>query len=391
MGGDNLLEWNTLNNYNMFHFSAGVHVGDGVGENLIVGGNRLYLQAGIAGGTPDYYLEHASNTFSMSDDLMVSGTLTANNKNFVQNHPYDPALEVVYTTLEGPEAATFTRGSARLTNGSVRIPLEGSFAWVTQPGLGLTVSLTPRGGWANLYVESISTSELVVAATPDSPADTAFDYLVMGMRIGYEEAPVVRPRTRNAPLPEPDTLRAQLAGRTDLLSHTPMARFRETEARVFGRSDVDLAPGIALRDAVGTDPNIASATGFLAQGPETASHGAPQIAATQASAQSAPTVPTSSHITVSAPAQDRPDSKTYEDEQGNIYARSFRPNSGGLDSVSSVIGDVTPGDVLALDPSGTGVRRADLAEDVTVVGIATGVPTPTGPAGPRSRSRSRAS
>ena len=155
-----------------------------------------------------------------------------------------------------------------------------------------------------------------------------------------------------------------------------MARFRETETRVFGKSDVDLAPGIALRDAVGTDPNIASATGFVAQGPETAPQGAPQIAATQAPAQSAPTVPTPAHITVSAPAQDSPDSKTYEDEQGNIYARSFRPNSGGLDSMSSVIGDVVPGDVLALDPSGTGVRRANLAEDATVVGIATGVPTP---------------
>jgi hypothetical protein len=40
-----------------------------------------------------------------------------------------------------------------------------------------------------------------------------------------------------------------------------------------------------------------------------------------------------------------------------------------------VIGTVEPGDVLAFDPAGFGVRRADAAGDVAVVGIATGSPS----------------
>lgn len=49
-------------------------------------------------------------------------------KNFVQNHPGDPELVVVYTAIEGPEAATFTRGTARLRDGEARIALDETFA-----------------------------------------------------------------------------------------------------------------------------------------------------------------------------------------------------------------------------------------------------------------------
>ena len=75
---------------------------------------------GLPGNPTVEYLQFQLNTFNLSDDLDVNGTLTANAKNFVQNHPYDPSLEIVYTTLEGPEAGTFTRGSARLDNGIAR-------------------------------------------------------------------------------------------------------------------------------------------------------------------------------------------------------------------------------------------------------------------------------
>ena len=360
MGGDNSLEWATGG---LFHFDAGLHVGDTVGENLVLGGRRVYFDTGAPGNPLGQFLEYFSGSFNMSDDLDVNGTLTANSKNFVQNHPYDPGLEIVYTTLEGPEAATFTRGSARLTNGRVRVPLDESFAWVAHPDLGLTVSLTPRGAFADLYVVEVTTSELVVAATPESSPDAAFDYLVMGLRVGYEEAPVLRPRRRESGLPLPESLREPIAGRPELARHTPLARYQRTAADVYGAT-VDLAAGNALRSAIGTDAGVASTLdvrdGVAEERPQPQ---APRAAIVEPNSPAA-----------GRDARETPARLAFEDEHGNLYARSFRPNSGALDSLSPVSGDVAPGDVLAFDLAGGGVRRADVAGDAGVVGIATGAP-----------------
>jgi hypothetical protein len=307
------------------------------------------------------FLGFTGSTFQLSDNLDVFGTLTANSKNFLQNHPYDPSLEIVYTTLEGPEAATYTRGSARLDRGTARIPLESSFAWVTQPGLGLTVSLTPRGRWANLYVVSVTTTELVVAATPESDQNVAFDYFVMGLRVGYEESPVLRPKTRDASLPEPQTLRAAIAGRPELAAHTPLARFRETEATVFGRSDVNLSAGDALRNAVGTHPNVARVARPSVEEPEASPQGARRQTSQAPSRSATDEARAPQHAGAVVAAADEP-------------AEPARPRFGGLDTLAPGIGTIEPGDVLAVDPSGAGVRRADLAHDNTVVGIATGSP-----------------
>ena len=360
MGGENLLEWSTVNNYNNFHFNAGVHIGDGVTENLMVGGNRLFLQAGAVGGNPQNYFEFAVGTFYMSDDLDVQGTLTAGSKNFVQNHPYDPSLEVVYTTLEGPEAATFTRGSARLVAGRATVPLESTFALVTHPDLGLTVALTPRGAWADLYVEAVTTTELVVAAAAGSPQDAAFDYHVMGLRVGYEESPTLRPKRRDAPLPEPAKLLERIAERPELASTTPLARYRSTESEVFGRRDVQLSAGNALRAAIGTSEKVASAGKWI---PEATDLAVPQQAAAPRAPKpmSAPT----------APATDRRHAPRAE-EGSTAPTGWIRPGAPGIDAIAPSVGTVKVGDVLALDTATGGVRRANQAQDGTVVGIATG-------------------
>ena len=74
--------------------------------------------------------------FELSDSLHVYGELTALTKNFVQNHPERPDLEVVYTALEGDEPAVFTRGTARLENGD-EVPvasLQVGDRFVVRPG-----------------------------------------------------------------------------------------------------------------------------------------------------------------------------------------------------------------------------------------------------------------
>lgn len=341
--GDNIDFTSNGLNGEVFNFSRGIRVGNAVGENVEVGGRRLYLDVEGTGGTPLEYLEFLGGEFNLSDDLDVFGTLTANSKNFVQAHPEDGALEIVYTTLEGPEASVFTRGSARLIDGVAVVALDESFAWTANPDLGLTVSLTPRGSSSVLWVETISTKELVVRS--DSK-DATFDYLVMGLRIGYEQAPVVRPRTRDAWLPTDESLRAQLGDRTDLDRYTPLARYRSIEQTTFGRAATDLSATEALRQAVGTHEDVASYGHSDEVEPVALANPDPErepgIAA-----------PRPAQVDVQPVAAPRP-----------THLALTHPASGSIEA----------GDLVALDPVSGLAHRAAHPLDPTVIGVALGAP-----------------
>jgi hypothetical protein len=118
-------------------------------------------------------------------DLYVTGNIKASgNKSFVQPHPTDPSKEIVYVALEGGEAGTYARGSARLVGGEARVALPAHFALVTTPA-GLTAQVTARERCGPLWVESIDPRVITVKA--ESPrASCRFDWLVQGVRRGQE-------------------------------------------------------------------------------------------------------------------------------------------------------------------------------------------------------------
>jgi len=84
-----------------------------------------------------------------------------------------------------------SRGTAELVNGEAVIFLPDHFAKVTVDD-ALTVTLTPVGEWLQLYVVEKSTSYIVVGEATGQ--DGTFDYLVQGVRSGYEDWQVVRDR-----------------------------------------------------------------------------------------------------------------------------------------------------------------------------------------------------
>ncbi len=151
---------------------------------------------------------------------------------FVQNHPENKDEVIVYNSPEGDEVATYTRGSARLVNGEARIPLGETFKWVTNPDIGLTAHLTPINGWAPLYVASKSTTELVVKSAPGYPDNVAFDYIVYGLRIGFEDITVVQRKTQEARIPSMAGHRKAIAEHPELAQYTALSRF----ARMQGSS-----------------------------------------------------------------------------------------------------------------------------------------------------------
>jgi hypothetical protein len=150
---------------------------------------------------------------------------------FVQNHPYDPSKVVVYHAPESSEVGTYTRGSARLQDGVAHVALDPTFAWVTNPDLGLTAHVTPRGEHDSLWVESISTSELIVRGTPGS--NTAFDYVVSGLRLGFEQSSPVRIKDHDASIPSMAEHQALFAQHPELARFTAEAQFDQIHRTVF--------------------------------------------------------------------------------------------------------------------------------------------------------------
>ena len=110
-------------------------------------------------------------------DFLASGA-----KSFGEPHPTDATKMIDYVSLEGPEAGTYFRGTARFVNGMAVIPVPDHFAMVTDEE-GLTVQLTPVGSAASMYVVSEDLNQIVVR----SNRDVKFHYQVNGVRLAFKD------------------------------------------------------------------------------------------------------------------------------------------------------------------------------------------------------------
>jgi hypothetical protein len=140
----------------------------------------------MVGGPQDHRDGKANFWVDEHGNLWAAGT-----KNFVMPVPGDSTKEIVYVSLEGPEAGTYIRGTARLTNGEAVIELPEHFSMVTAEE-GLTVQVTPWEDCNGLYVAERSTSRIVVRELRGGRSNIKFDYLVQGVRKGYENYQVVQ-------------------------------------------------------------------------------------------------------------------------------------------------------------------------------------------------------
>jgi len=133
----------------------------------------------------------ARMTIDSAGAITVPGNFTVSGvKNFAVVDPADSKTALYYTALEGPEAGTYYRGTAKTVNGEVVIELPGYFARLTESER-MTVQLTPIGAPGQLYVATKSPEKLVIKVA-DGTADLEFDYLVQGVRKGYLDYEVER-------------------------------------------------------------------------------------------------------------------------------------------------------------------------------------------------------
>jgi hypothetical protein len=280
---------------------------------------------------------------------------------FVQNHPEDAERVIVYAAPEGDEVAVYTRGTARLVDGEARVGLGQTFKWVANPDLGLTAHLTPHGDPVALAVESIETDELLVRGPEGSNA--VFDYLVFGLRIGFEEQSIVQEKHHESLIPSMADHRDRYERYPELRRFNALERFEGMAAEARGTDSLDLARAEALRAAVGEyNPAV--------HGPVEGLRGfgiprEPTQARPRGERQNREADVTTPDSTAHPPAQPV---KTAMQE-------SSRNGPPPWTITRRVAGEVDTGSVLAADPLRPGVLRAAQGiADPHVVGVATGPP-----------------
>lgn len=142
----------------------------------------------------------------LSDNLETAGMnggtgiVFGASKSFVQPHPDDATKEIQYVSMEGPEHGVYFRGTQRLAGGEAVLEVPESFRLVAR-AQGLTVSLTPLGPSAGLYVAEKGLERIVVRENPGSSGDVSFDFLVMGVRSAMPEHVAIRDNVHFAPEP----------------------------------------------------------------------------------------------------------------------------------------------------------------------------------------------
>jgi hypothetical protein len=268
---------------------------------------------------------------------------------FVQNHPDNPREVVIYHAPESSEVNVYTRGSAKLVDGFARVDLDPTFAWTANPDIGLTAHLTPRGEPIALAVEAVGTRELLVRGPKGS--DVAFDYWVTGLRIGFEEMPVVSPKEFESAIPARASGHETYAKNPGLRAFNALERHRAMSTALGRAVDPELKAAKELRARIGIGR------------PADSSDEPPAVA----SAPPPVAVPPSS-----------PDDQGHSTRLANRRPDPVSEEIAGASKAEArtvelfvARSPIEAGDVVVLEPAiPGGVRRCDATADRKLVGVA---------------------
>jgi hypothetical protein len=350
---------------------------DASGFARVAYGDRgIWARGTFAGGTfshPDGVTFWAD--VARSNGYKIRGTGVVS---FVQNHPYQKDRVIVYAAPEGDEVAVYTRGTARLDGGQARVSLGETFRWVANPDIGLTAHLTPRGAEPlALTVRTLSTSELVVLGPVGS--DARFDYLVYGLRLGFEELGILREKERDAFPPADDVIQSAYREHPELRAHNALERFREMSLAA-GEPPADGMPGArAILAALEKQRDGARQQAALSEleARKSAPHAAmgdagtasESTGASPSAAEGGSSLATSRGSTIPLPS----DGRAGVGGTSDVHARSFRPSAAELATLVEVSEPVETGDVLVIDTASSGeMSLARTAEDTRLFGVVAG-------------------
>ena len=174
------------------------------GTNGLVNCQMTYHGSSTNHGAIAVYDASSNDQAGMFVNASGDGVVYGDTKNFRMANPNQPDTEIWYACIEGPEAAAYIRGTARLENGRAFIPFPDHFKAVATVE-GMTVQVTPLSMESEgLVVTKKSIQGIEVRELRSGTGTYDFDYTVMAVRDGYQKYEVIRPKEdeRLAELPE---------------------------------------------------------------------------------------------------------------------------------------------------------------------------------------------
>jgi len=144
----------------------------------LIGGNRS------TGGLVTVFNSSGTPTAGMGGD---SGNAYGITKSFIVPDPTNSDRKIKYTSLEGPEAAIYFRGTTTLASGITYVQFPDHFAAMAVPS-SITVTLTPRSAISMGLATLVVTADGVEVVELNGGSGTyRFDYVVHAVRKGYED------------------------------------------------------------------------------------------------------------------------------------------------------------------------------------------------------------
>jgi hypothetical protein len=347
--------------------------GNNTGEAYVGYGNRgIWGKGTFAGAT----FSHPDDTTFWADvSTSTHKILGTGGVAFVQNHPYDKSKVITYTAPEGDEVAVYTRGTARLINGEALVKLGESFSWVANPDIGLTAHITPRSEKVLLSVDSLTTSEMTVSGPEGSNA--IFDYIVFGLRIGFEEFAVIQEKDREAYLPASEAILEPYVQNPELRDYNALERLKKMHQAIGEIGEIDLTRSKALSAAIDENKQeiVTKAREQMEMERNKHDHQPEENLEPIPEALEGTQQPYPDSTELTASTERTVISTIPVDEEGNIHAKSFRSVSPDLTGNISISEPAEAGDILTIDPENPGMMRlCDIAADQRVVGIVAGEP-----------------
>ncbi len=149
------------------------------------GGARIVATQVVAG---HGVINISNSAGTVGVQLIGNGT-----KSFVAQDPQRADRMIRYVCLEGPEAAMYCRGKARLAEGRVRIDFPGHFRSLAAAD-SVTVSLTPRSASSRgLAAENVTAAGFDAVELSSGTGAYEVDWVAYAVRTGFEDLPVYIP------------------------------------------------------------------------------------------------------------------------------------------------------------------------------------------------------
>lgn len=185
--------WNEVQNTRVLGIDF--RAAGGFGQMTQTVGNVAGVRMGILQGNQPFIGVASPNNPNSILTFLSTGMMGAPLKNFFMDHPRDDSKQIWYACIEGPEAAAYERGTAKLENGEAFIPFSEHFELVINPET-MTVNLTPNSAESlGLAVVEKTAQGIQVKELYQGTGSYEFDWEAKAVRKGYEDYKVVRPKS----------------------------------------------------------------------------------------------------------------------------------------------------------------------------------------------------